>query len=149
MPRFAAAVLFVFSLTADVVLAQDVVLQVMLVKAKQHGESDPELVRLRPRLKHLVGYRSYRMVEQRQRGCRWQTTEQFLLPGGRILLLRPQRMTDQLVIMQVQVLQGEARLVDTDVQLRNQGTMFLGLGRNGRVEDDGALLIMVKAGVPQ
>jgi hypothetical protein len=44
-------------------------------------------------------------------------------------------------------LQGEERLVDTDIQLRNQGVMFLAMGRSGRASD-GALLIMLKAGVP-
>ena len=133
---------------AEIAVAEDVVLQVITVKARERGESDPELRALRPRLRRLVGYRSYRMVDEQQRGCPWQATQQFLLPGGSILTLRPERMTNHLVVMQVRLLQGEERLVDTDVQLRNQGTMFLGMGRNGRTTD-GALLIMLKAGVPQ
>jgi hypothetical protein len=135
------------SALADVAVADDVVLRVAIVKAREHGESDPELRPLRPRLRRLVGYRSYRMVDDQQRGCPWQATQQFMLPGGQILMLRPERLADQRVVMRVRLLQGQERLVDTDVQLRNQGTMFLGMGRNGRT-DDGALLIMLKAGVP-
>jgi hypothetical protein len=145
--RIVAAVALGCALAAEAAVAEDVMLQVVTVKARQRGESDPELRTLRPRLRRLVGYRSYRMVEDQQRGCAWQVPQQFRLPGGRVLILRPQRLTDHRVIMQVVLLQGEQRLVDTDVQLRNQGTMFLALGRNGR--DDGALLIMLKAGVPQ
>jgi hypothetical protein len=145
--RIVAAVALGCALAAEAAVAEDVMLQVVTVKARQRGESDPELRTLRPRLRRLVGYRSYRMVEDQQRGCAWQVPQQFRLPGGRVLVLRPQRLTDHRVIMQVVLLQGERRLVDTDVQLRNQGTMFLALGRNGR--DDGALLIMLKAGVPQ
>ncbi len=145
--RIVLAVALGCALAAEAAVAEDVMLQVVTVKARERGESDPELRTLRPRLRRLVGYRSYRMVEDQQRGCAWQVPQQFRLPGGRVLVLRPQRLTDQRVIMQVLLLQGEERLVDTDVQLRNQGTMFLALGRHGR--DDGALLIMLKAGVPQ
>jgi len=147
--RIAAAVIALgCALAAEAAIAEDVMLQVVTVKAREHGESDPELRTLRPRLRRLVGYRSYRMVEDQQRGCAWQVPQQFRLPGGRVLVLLPERLTDHRVIMQVRLLQGDERLVDTDVQLRNQGTMFLALGRNGRTSD-GALLIMLKAGVPQ
>ena len=135
------------AVAADAALAEDVMLQVVTVKARERGETDPELRPLRPRLRNLVGYRSYRMVNDQQRGCMWQVPQQFILPGGRVLLLRPERMSDQHVVMQVRLLQGDVRLIDTDVQLRNQGVMFLAMGRNGRA-NDGALLIMLKAGVP-
>ena len=136
------------ALAAEAVLAEDVILQVVTVKAREHGESDPELRPLRPRLRRVVGYRSYRMIDDQQRGCAWQVPQQFILPGGRVLVLQPEQGADHRVIIKVRLLQGEQRLVDTDVQLRNQGTMFLALGRNGRASD-GALLIMLKAGVPQ
>lgn len=148
-PRIVAVCLVLgCAFAAEVVIAEDVVLQVVTVKAREHGESDPELRPLRPRLRRLVGYRSYRMVNDQQRGCSWQVPQQFVLPGGRLLVLRPVRLADQRVIMQVRLLQGDVRLVDTDVQLRNQGTMFLAMGRSSRTSD-GALLIMLKAGVPR
>jgi hypothetical protein len=149
MPRVVAAALALgCAFAAETAFAEDVVLQVVTVKAREHGESDPELRTLRPRLRRLVGYRSYRMVNDQQRGCSWQVPQQFVIPGGRILVLRPERLADHRVIMQVRLLQGDERLVDTDVQLRNQGTMFLAMGRNGHASD-GALLIMLKAGVPR
>jgi hypothetical protein len=142
-----AVVVLGCAFAAEAALAEDVVLQVVTVKARERGETDPELRPLRPRLRNLVGYRSYRMVNDQQRGCTWQVPQQFILPGGRVLLLRPERLTDQHVVMQVRLLQGDERLVDTDVQLRNQGVMFFAMGRNGGA-NDGALLIMLKAGVP-
>jgi len=146
VPRVVLLVALCCALAADAAVAEDVVLYVVTVKAKPNGESDPELRQLRPRLRRLVGYRSYRKVGEQQRGCDWRDTQAFRLPGGRRLELRPERMADQRVLMKVRLLQGEMRLVDTDIQLRNQGTMFLGMGRSG---SDGALLIMLKAGVPQ
>ena len=142
-----AVVALGWAFAAEAVLAEDVMLQVVTVKARERGETDPELRPLRPRLRNLVGYRSYRMVNDQQRGCSWQVSQQFILPGGRVLLLRPERLTDQHVVMQVRLLQGDVHLIDTDVQLRNQGVMFLAMGRNGGA-NDGALLIMLKAGVP-
>jgi hypothetical protein len=144
-----AALVLGCSLAAEAIHAEDVVLQVMMVKARPRGESDPELRPLRPRLRRLVGYRSYRMVDEQQRGCAWRSPQQFQLPGGRVLMLQPVGFADQRVVMRVRLLQGTERLVDTDVQLPNQGTMFLAMGRNGRTNDDGALLIMLKAGVPR
>jgi hypothetical protein len=145
--RIAVAALLLWSVAAECAYAEDVMLQVVMVKAKQHGESDPELRPLRPRLKRLVGYRSFRMVGQQERGCQWRSQQVFLLPGGQVLVLQPERMADQRVIMHARLLQGDRRLVDTVVQLRNQGTMFIGMG-NGR-GDDRALLLMLRAGVPQ
>lgn len=143
-----AALVLGCTLAADAAGAEDVVLQVVTVKASQRGESDPELRPLRPRLRRLVGYRSYRMVDDQQRGCAWRSPQQFQLPGGRVLMLQPVGLSDQRVVMRVRLLQGTEQLVDTDVQLRNQGTMFFAMGRNGRT-NDGALLIMLKAGVPR
>ena len=143
----AAVVVLGCAFTVDVAMAEDVVLQVVTVKARKYGESDPELQGLRPRLRRLVGYRSYRMVNDQRRGCAWEVPQQFQLPGGRVLVLRPERLADQRVVMQVRLLQGDEHLVDTDVQLRNRGTMFLAMGRNGQT-NNGVLLIMLKAGVP-
>ena len=56
----------------------------------------------------------------------------------------PKGMQDEAVVMQVRLLDGRRRLVDTDVRLRNRGTMLLGVGHQaGRA--DGALIIMLKA----
>jgi len=148
-PRLVVAVVALgCALAAEAAIAEDVMLQVVTVKARERGESDPELRPLRPRLRRLVGFRSYRMVEDQQRGCAWQVPQQFRLPGGHVLVLLPERLADHRIIMRVRLLQGDERLVDTDIQLRNQGVMFLALGRTGR-PSDGALLIMLKAGVPQ
>jgi hypothetical protein len=56
-------------------------------------------------------------------------------------------MDDQSVMMQVRLLDGRKRLVDTHVRLQNGGTMAFGVGRDGRAGDgDGALVILLRAG---
>ena len=118
--------------------------QVVSVRAAARGPSDAELQPLRGRLRRLVGYRSFRVVQQERRQCSWRNTEEFRIPGGRSLRVLPKGMQDEAVMMQVRLLDGRRRLVDTDVRLRNRGTMLLGVGRQaGRA--DGALIIMLKA----
>ncbi|TMA99545.1 MAG: hypothetical protein E6J70_12760 [Deltaproteobacteria bacterium] len=130
------------SIAAAVALGMEV--QVVSVRAAERGPSDAELQPLRGRLRRLVGYRSFRVVQQERRQCSWRNTEEFAIPGGRLLRVLPKGMQDQAVMMQVRLLDGRRRLVDTDIRLRNRGTMLLGVGRQaGRA--DGALIIMLKA----
>jgi hypothetical protein len=119
---------------------------VMTVHATEHGPSDEQLAPLRPRLRRLVGYRAFRVVQEERRQCTWRNSEAFALPGGRWLQLLPKGMDDQTVMMQVRLLDGRRRLVDSHVRLRNGGTMAFGVGRDGRAgDDDGALIILLRA----
>src|SRR5262249_61609288 len=70
--------------------------------------------------------------------------ENFDLGGGHKLVLLPKGMEDQRVMMQVRLLDGRRRLVDTNVRLVNGGTMVFGVGRDAR-GGDGALLILLRA----
>ena len=119
---------------------------VMTVHATEHGPSDEQLAPLRPRLRRLVGYRAFHVVQEERRACTWRNSEAFALPGGRWLHLLPKGMDEQTVMMQVRLLDGRKRLVDTHVRLRSGGTMAFGMGRDGRAGyDDGALIILLKA----
>jgi hypothetical protein len=121
--------------------------QVTAVRAAESGPSDPKLVNLRPRLRRLVGNRSFRIVQREERPCGWRTETRFALPGGRQLKLLPKNIERDVVNMQVRLLEGRRRLVDTNVGVQNGATMLFGVGRDPRFDDD-ALIIMLKAEMP-
>ena len=129
-------------IAAAVALGMEV--QVVSVRATERGPSDAELQPVRARLRRLVGYRSFRVVQQERRECTWRNAEEFAIPGGRSLRIMPKGLQNEAVMMQVRLLDGRRRLVDTDVRLRNRGTMLFGVGQQaGRA--DGALIIMLRA----
>jgi hypothetical protein len=137
----AAAVSYVIAAAA---LCQAVDVQITTVRALEHGPSDAQLVALRPRLRRLVGYRSFQVIGQERRRCAWQDREAFDIPGGRLLHVEPKGMRDQAVVMRVALLDGQRTLIDTDVRLQNRGVMLFGVDTDSRVPD-GALIIMLKA----
>jgi hypothetical protein len=118
--------------------------QVTTVHASERGPSDAQLIELRPRLRRLVGYRSFQIVGDERRRCVWQTSEAFIIPGGRLLHVVPKALRDQAVVMQVKLMDGTRALVDTDVRLQNRGVMLFGVDGNSRAEQ-GALIIMLRA----
>jgi hypothetical protein len=118
--------------------------QITTVRASEHGPSDAQLIDLRPRLRRLVGYRSFQVVGKERRRCAWQTSEAFALPGGRILRVAPKAMRDQAVVMSVKLMDGSRALVDTDVRLQNRGVMLFGVGQDSHAAE-GALIIMLRA----
>jgi hypothetical protein len=118
--------------------------QVTSVRAYEHGPSDVQLLELRPRLRRLVGYRSFRIVNEERRRCPWGEREAFTIPGGRVMNVMPKAMRDQAVVMQVKLLDGTRALIDTDVRLQNRGVMLFGVDREGH-STEGALIIMLRA----
>ena len=118
--------------------------QITTVRAAERGPSDEQLIAIRPRLRRLVGYRSFQVVGQERRRCAWQEREAFDIPGGRLLHVVPKGMREQAVVMRVVLLDGSRALVDTDVRLQNRGVMLFGVDTDSRVPD-GALIIMLKA----
>jgi hypothetical protein len=121
--------------------------QVTAVRAAESGPSDPQLVSLKPRLRRLVGYRAFQIVSREDRQCEWRSEARFALPGGRKLQLLPKTLDQDVVKMQVRLLEGKRRLVDTNVGVMNGGTMLFGVGRDPRMGDD-ALIIVLKAEMP-
>ena len=117
--------------------------QVTAVEASYDGPSDPRLVNLRPRLRRLVGYRAFRVLQEEKRNCVWQSPAAFSLPGGRLVHVMPKGMRDGEVMMHVSVVNGPRSLVDTDLRLQNRGYMLIGVDDD--VHAPGILLIMLKA----
>jgi hypothetical protein len=124
--------------------ADRLLIQVTTVQATDSGECDPSLEPLRARLRKVAGYTSYRALADERRTVGWHSEEEFRLPGGRTLLLWPKSMQDHRVVLQVRLLDGTRRLVDTQVRLQNRGFMVFGLGRDGHIAN-GATLILVRA----
>ena len=118
--------------------------QITTVRAAERGHSDAQLVAVRPRLRRLVGYRSFQVVRDERRQCPWQADEAFKIPGGRLLRVVPKGMRDQAVVMQVKLVERRRPLVDTDVRLQNGGVLLFGVAP-GAHTPDGALIIMLKA----
>jgi len=121
--------------------------QVTAVRAAESGPSDPLLVSLKPRLRRLIGYRAFQIVSREDRQCEWRSEARFVLPGGRKLQLLPKALDQDVVKMQVRLLEGKRRLLDTNVGVMNGGTMLFGVGRDSRFGDD-ALIIVLKAEMP-
>ena len=117
--------------------------QVTAVEASYDGPSDPQLLQLRPRLRRLVGYRAFRVLQDERRNCPWRSMAAFSLPGGRLVHIMPKGMRADEVMMHVQVVHGLRALVDTDLRLQNRGVMLIGLDED--VQAPGILLIMLKA----
>ena len=136
-----ASTMLILPCTAE---AQPLDIQVTTVRALEEGPCDPQLESMRPRLRHIAGYRSYHLIGEQQRRVAWRNTEAFDLGDGRSLVLLPMGMVDERVMLQVRLLEGRKRLVDTNVRLANGGTMVFGVGRDAR-SGDGAILILLRA----
>jgi len=134
-------VVTVLSLAPRHALALEVV--ITAVEASYDGPSDPRLVNLRPRLRRLVGYRAFRVLQEEKRNCVWQSPAAFSLPGGRLVHVMPKGMRDGEVMMHVSVVNGPRTQDDTDLRLQNRGYMLIGVDDD--VHAPGILLIMLKA----
>ena len=123
-----AAIIGVSTLAAwlPVFAAAALEVQVTSVRASDRGPSDAGLQDFRPRLRRLVGYRAFRIVQDERQDCAWGSAAEFQIPGGRVLRVVPKQMRDQAVVMQVHLVEGKRKLVDTDVRLQNRGVMLFG-----------------------
>lgn len=119
--------------------------QVTVVRAAERGPSDAQLIALRPRLRRLVGYRSFTIMGEERRRCAWQAGQAFVVPGGRLLHVVPKGMRDQAVVMQVRLTDGSRALLDTDVRLQNRGVILLGVDQDAHASNEDAVIIMLKA----
>jgi hypothetical protein len=124
--------------------AQGLTVEVIAIRAVEGGSCDPRLERFRPRLRKLAGFDGYERLSEEQRRVAWRATESFELPEGRSLILLPKGMQDDRVVMQVRLMDGRKRLVDTSIRLRNRDLMMFGLGRDARAADE-AMLILLRA----
>ena len=123
---------------------EGLIVDVIAVRAVEGGHCDPRLERFRPRLRKLAGFDGYESLTEERRTVSWRATESFDLPEGRSLILLPKGMENDRVVMQVRLMEGRKRLVDTSIRLRNRDLMIFGLGRDARAADE-AMLILLRA----
>lgn len=149
MTRALGAVL-VMALAAPTIAAGPLEIEVATVRATADGardlnSSDPLVIFLRRHLKRFTVYRGFIVVRREGRPCAWRSEQAFALPGGRSLEIVPKGMEQQMVMMQVRLLDGHKRLVDTHVRLPQRGRLVFGMPRGG-AEGDGAMFVVLKAG---
>jgi hypothetical protein len=139
------AVMVAVALVAVAVAAYgEVTVQITSVRAYEHGPSDVQLQRFRPRLRRLVGYRSFRVVGDERRSCEWGKNIAVRVPNGPLIQVVPKGMRDEAVLLQVKLLDGKRALVDTDIRLQNRGVVLFGVDQDTDA-DNGMLLIMLHA----
>jgi hypothetical protein len=118
--------------------------RITMISASERGPSDKALTQYRPRLRRLMGYRSFRVVGEERRRCAVQNDAAFAIPGGRQLRVVPQGMRDRAVRLRVQLLDGSRPLMDTDLRLQNRGMILVAVDPpEGPAKEK--LLIMLRA----
>lgn len=143
-------VALVVAFAASTAIAGSLAVEVATVRATPGGPrdldpQDPLAVFLRRHLKRFTEYRGYTVVQREGRPCAWRSEHAFLLPGGRSLEIVPKGMEHQVVMMQVRLLDGHKRLVDTHVRLPNRGRLVFGMGESAG-DGDGAMFVVLRAG---
>jgi hypothetical protein len=107
---------------------------------KQSSDFDPRLASLEKQLKAL-NYRSYRLLKEETQTARWQGNANFEIPGGRVLTVRPQEVTNNQLGLRVQLKQGDKPQLETTVRLNNGGNFILG----GPPHEGGVLVLSISA----
>jgi hypothetical protein len=108
--------------------------------SKQGNEFDARLAPLEKQLKAL-NYRSYRLLKEETQTARWQGNANFEIPGGRVLTVRPQEVTNNQLGLRVQLKQGGKPQLETTVRLINGGNFILG----GPPHEGGVLVLSISA----
>jgi hypothetical protein len=108
--------------------------------SKQGDEFDARLAPLEKQLKAL-NYRSYRLLKEETQTARWQGNANFEIPGGRVLTVRPQEVTNNQLGLRVQLKQGDKPQLETTVRLINGGNFILG----GPPHEGGVLVLSISA----
>jgi hypothetical protein len=108
--------------------------------SKQSSDFDSRLAPLEKQLKAL-NYRSYRLLKEETQTARWQGNANFEIPGGRVLIVRPQEVTNNQLGLRLQLKQGDKPQLETTVRLNNGGNFILG----GPPHEGGVLVLSISA----
>jgi hypothetical protein len=122
---------------------EEVEVRIDTVLASNSGKGfDPALASLRQPFVGLLPYSSYRLVQGEQRRVAYRREAEFLLPGGRYLVVVPRGYKDGRVQLSVMLIQGTRPLVNTTLALRNHGVFLVA----GPHYQEGVLIIAIGAG---
>src|SRR5215470_1209081 len=121
----------------------EVEVRIDTILASNAGKAfDPALSSLRQPFVGLFPYSSYRLLQGEQRRVAWRREAEFLIPGGRYLVVVPRGYKDGRVQLNVMLIQGSRPLVNTVLALKNHG-VFLVAGPHYK---EGVLVIAIGAG---
>lgn len=124
----------------------EVEVRIDTVVASNRGRTfDSALASLRQPFVGLFPYSSYRLVQGEQRRVAWRREAEFLVPGGRYLVVVPRGYKDGRIQLNLMLIQGSRPLVNTTLALKNHGVFLLA----GPHYQEGTLIIAVGAGVAQ
>ena len=125
------------------VAGEEVEVRIDTVVASNSGKAfDPALASLRRPFGSLFPYSSYRLVQNEQRRVIWRGEAEFMLPGGRYLIVIPRGYKDGRVLLNVMLISGTRPLVNTTLALKNHGVFLVA----GPRYDEGTLIIAIGAG---
>ena len=114
-----------------------------ILAANQSDEFDAKLKGMEQQLKSLK-YRSYRSLKDETKTIAWQGTQDFEIPGGRILSVAPQEFQNNRISLKVRLTENDKPVVDTTVKIPNKGNFILG----GPPHEGGALVLSISAATP-
>jgi len=124
---------------------EEVEVRIDTVLASNSGKVfDPALAALRQPFVGLLPYSSYRLVQGEQRRVAWKREAEFLLPGGRYLVVIPRGYKDGRVLLNLMLISGTRPLVNTALALKNHGVFLVA----GPSYEGGTLIIAIGAGTP-
>ncbi len=103
---------------------------------------DSALASLRQPFVGLFPYSSYRLLQGEQRRVAWRREAEFLLPGGRSLVVLPRGFKEGRVLLNVMLIAGTRPLVNTALALKNHGVFLVA----GPHYEEGILIIVIGAG---
>ena len=122
---------------------EEVEVRIDTVLASNTGKGlDPSLAALRQPFVGLLPYSSYRLVQCEQRRVAWRREAEFLLPGGRYLVVIPRGYKDGRVLLNLMLISGTRPLVNTALALKNHGVFLVA----GPRYEEGILIIAINAG---
>jgi len=122
---------------------EEVEVRIDTVVASNSGKAfDPALAALRQPFVGLLPYSSYRLVQGEQRRVAWKREAEFLLPGGRYLVVIPRGYKDGRVLLSLMLISGTRPLVNTALALKNHGVFLVAGPRYA----EGTLIIAIGAG---
>ena len=121
----------------------EVEVRIDTVLASNSGKGfDSALASLRQPFVGLFPYTSYRLVQGEQRRVAWRREAEFLVPGGRYLVVVPRGYKDGRIQLSVMLVHGTRPLVNTNLALKNHGVFLVA----GPHYEEGTLIIVIGAG---
>ena len=119
-----------------------VTVDVGVVLASHDGSTvDPQLSSIQDKLRSMVNYSSYRMLDRQKRPLEVGQTGEFPLPGNRSLRVTPSPSRGEKVRLAVQITEGGKNLIATTLGLSRGGMVLVG----GPSYQKGVLILILSA----